>query len=222
MDPLFEERGGIVISPALHILWQPDERRAAIGRIQHGGERIGQGPHNLRRVRDAIPIAADSLERIVHAKRRVVEVFHLLQHGIGQAGQEGIPAQHQHRQTVGMSEARRRQQVRRAGARRGRAQHKPLTQPLLCITRSGESHTGFVLPTIERQSLAHAIKCLAQTGDISVAENAKAATADAHFFSINFNELIVEVADNGLGRGEADGGVRHGCLIPKKCFAVQL
>ncbi len=37
-----------------------------------------------------VPVAADTLEGIVHAQGGIAEVFHLLQDGIGQAGDVGI------------------------------------------------------------------------------------------------------------------------------------
>ena len=89
---LFKEFDRVVIGPALHILRKAKECRAAIGRVQHGGDCCGQRLNHLRRVADTIPVAADRLERVIHAESWIIEILHLLQHGVGQAGQECISA----------------------------------------------------------------------------------------------------------------------------------
>ena len=88
-----KEGGGIVISPALQILRQADKGRPTIGGVQHRGQSGRQGLQDLRGMRDAVPIAADSFEGVIHAEGRVPEMLQLLQHRIGQARQEGITAQ---------------------------------------------------------------------------------------------------------------------------------
>jgi hypothetical protein len=65
MGCLIKERQWVVIGPALNILRQTEKRRAAIGRVEHRRDGRWQGLNNLRGMGDAIPIAADSLERII-------------------------------------------------------------------------------------------------------------------------------------------------------------
>ena len=92
LDLFVKEPGRVVIGPALYVLWQADERRPAIGGVEHRCQSIGQRLYDLRRMRDAIPITGHGLEGIVHAERRVAEVFKLLQNRIGQAGLECVTA----------------------------------------------------------------------------------------------------------------------------------
>jgi hypothetical protein len=66
VDAAGEEGGGVVIGPALQILRQANEGGAAIGGVEHGGEGCGQGLQDLRGVGDAVPVAADRLEGVVH------------------------------------------------------------------------------------------------------------------------------------------------------------
>ena len=104
-----KERQWVIIGPALHILWQSDKRRTAIGRIQHGRQSRWQGLDHLRRMGDPIPIAAHRLKTIVEPERRIAKMLQLLQHGIGQTGQKRVATEHQHRQTVSMAQCSRGQ-----------------------------------------------------------------------------------------------------------------
>jgi hypothetical protein len=117
VDLLRKQLHRIVIGPALHILRQAEKRRAAIGRIEHGGNRRGQRLDDLRRMGDPVPIAADRLERIVQSHGRIAEMLKLLQHRVGQPGEKDVAAQHQHRQPVGMRQRGRCQKVGGARAR---------------------------------------------------------------------------------------------------------
>ena len=194
----FEHGQRIIISPALHILRQPKERRPTIGRVEHRGNGIGQGLDDLRGMRDPIPIAGHGLERIVHAECRITEMFELLQNRIGQTGYERITTQHQHGQAVGMRQRRCCEQIRCPRPGRGRTEHEPLTQPLLGIASGCKSHTLFVLPTVERQRFFMIIQRLAQTGDVAMAKDAKTASAQAPFIAIYFDVLGRQISDNRL------------------------
>ena len=105
MHFFLEEFHWVVIGPTLHILRQPEESRPAIARVQHCRNGGGQRLNDLRRMRDAIPIAADRFERVIHTKGRVIVVLHLLKNRVRQAGDEGIAAQHQHWQAIGMGQS---------------------------------------------------------------------------------------------------------------------
>ena len=78
-------------------------------------------------------------------------MLHLLQHRIGQAGDEGVTAQQQHGQTVGVGQGGGGQQIGGAGTRRGGAEHETLAQMLLGIGGSRKAHALFVLAAIDRQ-----------------------------------------------------------------------
>mmetsp|Transcript_7235 Transcript_7235/g.12045 ORF Transcript_7235/g.12045 Transcript_7235/m.12045 type:complete len:538 (+) Transcript_7235:1195-2808(+) len=201
---LLEPGGGIVIGPALHILRQTDEGRAAVGGVQHGGNGIGQRLDNLRRMGDPIPITHNGLEGVIHAKGRIAKVLHLLQDRIGQAGDVGVAAQHQHRQAVCMGQRGTGKQVRCPRARAGCTEHKALAQPLFGKSGSRKAHTLFVLAAIEGECVAHIIQGLAQAGDVAMAKDAKAAAAQPPFLPIDFYELVGQPADDRLGRGQPE------------------
>ena len=86
-----KKRLGIVIGLGLRVLAEGQEGRAAIGRIQHGGDRLGQGAQDLLRPGDAVPIAGHRLEGSRSRSRLGSrEMLHLLQHGIGNAAGEDV------------------------------------------------------------------------------------------------------------------------------------
>ena len=98
----------------------------------------------------------------------------LLQHRIGQAGQKGIPTQHQHRQSVGMRQSRRGEQIGCTRTSTGRAEHKPLAQPLFGVSCGRKPHALLVLSAVKRQRLTVVIKRFAKAGYIPMAKNTKA------------------------------------------------
>ena len=158
---------------------------------------------------DAVPIAHHGLERVVDAKGRVAEILHLLQHRVRQAGDIGVTAQKQHRQTVGMGKRGAGQQVGSPRTSTCGAEHKALAQPLLGITGGSKAHALFILAPVQRQLVAHCVQRLAQTGDIAMAKDAKAATAQAHFLTVDHDELVGQIADDGLCGGQANGLIGH-------------
>jgi hypothetical protein len=125
--------------------------------------------------------------------RRIAEMLELLQHRVGQPGQEDVAAQHQHRQPVGVRQRRRCQKI--GGARPGRrgAEHEALPEPLLGVGGRGKAHALLVLAAIERQFRTMIIERFAQAGDVAMAKNAEAAATQAHFLAVDFNELVGQV-----------------------------
>ena len=108
-----------------------------------------------------------------------------------------------------MSQCGRRQQICRAGASRGGAEHKPATQVILRISCRCESHALLVLATIERQSIPHLVERLTETGDISMPEDSKTAPTKSCARSVYFDELRVQVPNDGLRGRQANGLIRH-------------
>ena len=167
---------------------------------------------------DPVPVARDRLEGVVQAERGVAEMLQLLEHRVGQARQERVAAEHQHRQAVGMGERRGGQQVRRARSRARGAEHETLAQPLFGIGGRGEAHAHLVLAAIERQGVARVVQRLAEAGDVAVAEDAEAAAADAPFLAVDLDVLGGEMADDRLRRRQTDRVIGHGGSSPPDAF----
>ncbi len=111
----------------------------------------GQGLDDLCGVRDAVPVAGDALEGVIHLDRRVAEMFHLLQYGIRQSADIGVATEKQDGQAIGVGHSCRRHHVGRARARRGCCEHEAAAQLLLGIGNRGQCHGLFVLAPPERQ-----------------------------------------------------------------------
>jgi hypothetical protein len=89
-DCRFEPNRWIIKGLLLRVLAKRNESRAAIGRIEHGGDRLWQRRDDLRGQRDAVPVATDGLEGVVDGYRRVAEMLDLLEHRIGHSIRECI------------------------------------------------------------------------------------------------------------------------------------
>ncbi len=186
----------------------------AIGGVEHRGERRGQRLDDLGGVGDPVPEARHRLERVVQAERRIAVMLELLEHGVGQAREEGVAAEHQERQPVGVGQRRGGQEVGGAGPGARGAEHEALAQPLFGIGGGREAHAHLVLAAIERQRVARLVESLAEAGDVAVPEDAEAAAADAPLLAVDLDELRGEMADDRLRRGEADRVVGHGGSCP--------
>jgi hypothetical protein len=162
---------------------------------------------DLRGVGDPVPEAGDGFEGIVHAEGRIAEMFQLLQHRVGQAGDEGVAAQHQHRQAVGMGQRGCGQKVRRSRPGAGGAEHEALAQVVLGIGGGGKAHALFVLATVKREFITDGIKRLTQARHVAMAEDAETAAADAGLIPVDHDPLRHEPFDDGLGDGQADHAV---------------
>ena len=135
-------------------------------------------------------------------------MFDLLQHRVGQAAHISIATEKQDRQPVGVGHCRRRHHVGGAGSGRCRCKHEAAAEFLLGIGHSGECHGLFVLAAPQGQFIAVFIQGFAKANHIAMAENAKAAAAQALFHAIDFDKLVGKMADKGLRRGQANGAGR--------------
>ena len=164
---------------------------------------------------DAIPIAGHGLESIIQSERRIVEMFELLQHRIRQAGEEGVAAEHQQRQPVGMGERCGVEEIARARSGGCGGEHEAAAQMIFCVSSSGEAHALLILPTVEGQLVAHRIKCLAQTGDVAVTENTKTAATNARALPIDLDELVGKPTHDRLRCGQSQ-------ILPAQTVAFPL
>ena len=194
----FEELNGIVICPSLGVLWQGDKCGTAIRRVKHRADSRRQRLDDLCWMRDPVPVPAHRPEGIIQAKGRIVEVFDLLQHGVGQPRQVRVSAKHQDGQPVGMGKGGAGKEVRGAGSGGCSAEHETPSQPRLCVARRGEPHPLLVLAAIERQRVLDVGESLAEAGDIAVAEDAESSSANPVFGAVYLDELAFEKTHDGL------------------------
>ena len=140
-----------------------------------------------------------------HPTLTINEVLDLLKNGIRKARNERVSTEHQHRQPVRMCQGRGRQEVGRAGASRGGAEHEAAAEPGLGVSSGGKTHPLFVLAPVKRQAVLHVLQGFSEAGHIAMAENAEPAAAKAMLDPVDFDELIVQIAHDGLCHRQRDG-----------------
>ena len=197
-DLLLEERRGVVEGEFLGVLGKRDEGRAAVARIQHGGDGLRHRRDDLRRVGDPVPVARDRLEGVVHGGGGVAEVLDLLEHRIGQPVRERIARENQDRQAVGMGRARSRHHVERAGADRGRGDHDLATALGLGVADGGQRHGLLVLAAPGRQPVLDRFQRFREAGDVTVTEDREHTGEERNALAVNDGVLVANIADQGL------------------------
>ena len=211
---LLEELVRIVEGELLGILGERDEGRAAVARIEHGGDGLRHRGHELRRVGDPVPVARDRLEGVVHGDGGVAEVLDLLEHRVRQPVGEGIAREDQDRQAVGMGRARRRHHVERAGADGGGGDHDLPPAPGLGEADGGQRHGLLVLPAPGRQPVLDRFQRLREAGDVAVAEDREHAGEERNALAVQDGVLTAQIADQGLRHRQAYGISCHRSPLP--------
>ena len=209
-----EQPHGEVPGLGLHVLRQADEGRAAIGRVDHRGDRERQRLRDLRRARDAVPVARDRPERVVDGDRRLAEVLDLLQHGIGDARVERVAGQQQQRQAIGVGHRCGRDQVHGAGADRGRRCHQLPSPHRLGEADRGQRHALLVLAAVGGQHAARVVQRLAEARHVAVAEDAEHPGDERLLLAIHDGALGAQEAHDRLRRRQPDGLHRRASTVP--------
>ena len=201
---LVEERDREVVGLGLHVLRQAQEDRAAIGRVEHRGNRLRQARQQLRRARDPVPVPRHRAEGVVDGRRRRVEVLDLLQHRIGQAARERVAGQQQQRQPVRVGHRGGRDHVRGARSDRRGGDHDPAPAERLRVGHAGQRHALLVLAAEHRQLVARVVQRLAQRQHVAVPEDAEHAREQAVLLPVDVRLLGDQVAHQRLRRREPD------------------
>ena len=133
----------------------------------------GRRGDDLRRVADAVPIATDRLEGVVHRHRGIAEMLDLLQHRVWQPVGKRITGEQQHGQAVGVGHTRRGHHIQCSGPNR-RCRDHDLTPPLgLSEADGGQRHRLLVLSAPGRQRVLHGLQRFRQAGYVAMSENAE-------------------------------------------------
>ena len=204
VDAWLEEPRWEVVGLGLDVLREREERWPTRRRIEHRGQCLGEGPHDLRRLGDAIPVAGHRLEGVGHGDGRVAEVFDLLEDGVDDAVLERVAGQQQDRQPVGVGDGRRRHHVGRAWPDRGRGDHDPLATHRLGVGHGRERHRLLVLPAPCRQLVLDGLERLGQGRHVAVPEDAEHAGEDGDVVPVDHRPLSQQPAHDRLCGGQSD------------------
>ena len=194
-----------VVGLGLDILRQADERRAAVGRIEHRLDRERQRPCKLLGPGDPVPVPADHAERVVDRHGRVVETLDLLQHGVGDPALEGVPREKQDREPIRVGDPGGRDHVQGARADRRGRDHQLAPPRRLRVRDSGQGHPLLVLRAVGRKGRAGACERLPEAERIAVAEDREGAGEERGLPAVEHGPLRHEPAHDRLGSGQAHG-----------------
>ena len=92
----------VIVSLRLHVLWQGERHRPAVGRVGQHPQGLRQAFEDLLWASDAVPPARDRPKAIIDRDGRVAERLDLLQYGIGAPAREDVAGQEQQRESIGM------------------------------------------------------------------------------------------------------------------------
>ena len=207
MHPRAQKRQRAIERFGLRVLRQRQHGRAAIRRIEHRRHGLRQRRKQLMGIHNAIPITSDGAESVVDGRARIAEIFHLLQHRIGQAINKSVADQKQNRQAVGMGERGGGDHIRGAGADRTRGDENLPPSFRFGESRRGEPHPLLVLAAPSRQLIARGLQRLAQASHIAMPENGESAGEKRRRRAavIGFDLLRDEIFDQRLRGRESFG-----------------
>jgi hypothetical protein len=192
-DLRFKKDRRIIESDFLRILRKTDEGRAAIGRIEHGGNRLRQRLQQLFRQHDPVPVTHHGFERIIDGQRRIAEMLDLLKNRVRQAAGKGVAREKQNGQPVGHGDAGGRHHVQRPRANRCRSGHDLPAPFCLGKTDCGERHGLFVLPAPCRQSVLHRFQGFGKACDIAMPEDREDARKQRNALPVDLGKLVAQV-----------------------------
>ena len=171
VHPRGEHRHGEVVLLGLHVLRQAQHHRPGVGRVGEHAGHLRQRRQQLLRPGDPVEVARDRPERVVHARGRVAEVLHLLQHRVGAPAGERVAGQQQHRQPVGVGQTGRGHHVERPRTGRGRRRHHLPAVHRPREADRGQRHALLVLTAPGRQLVLDVVQRGAEPEHVAVPED---------------------------------------------------
>ena len=200
-----EERDRVGVRFGLDVLWQADERGAAVDWIEHRLDSERQRLHELLRPDDAIPVARHRPEGVVDGDRWRVEVLDLLQHGIRNPALEGVAGEEQDRQAIGVRDSGRGDHVRRARPDRRGRDHDLAAAPSLRESDCRVSHSLLALAAVRRQDVSRFLERAAEACHVAVTKDREHAGEERDFLAVDDRALRDNEPDDRLSHRQLDG-----------------
>ena len=200
---LGEELVRVVIGLRLHVLRQRErDRPGRRGTHQHAHRREGGGD-DLLRTRDAVPVARDGLERVIHRHVAAVRHLELLQDRIGNTRGEDVARKQKDREAIHRRKGGAGDHVGRPGTDGARAGEglKPILHSR--VADRGMHHRLLVPRHVVRQQLGTLEERLADPGDVAVTEDAPATREEPLLDPVALHVLRREETNQRLGHGQA-------------------
>ena len=207
-----EQRLGVVVRLRLHVLRQTNRHRAGLGRVGQDAHGRGQCTQQLVGAVDAVPVAADRFEAVVHRDVLGVLGLQLLQDRRDVAPGEDVTRQQQHRQAIDRRGRGTREHVGRAGSN-GRGAGERLQTVLHLGVADGDMDLRLFVARLVVAELRHLLECLADAGHIAVTEDAETTGKERLLRAIALHVLILQKSDDRLGHGQTPGRLAHGDVL---------
>ncbi len=185
VDLLLEEACRIVVCLGLDVLGKCEEDGATGGGVEHHRECLRERLDHLLGAADPVPVAGHRLEGVRGGGSWVLEVLHLLQHGVDDAMLERVAGEQHHGHAVGMRGCCGGDHVGAAWADRGAGNHDPASPHRLAVGNGGQGHGLLVLAPVGGKLFLHRLESLGQTGHIAMTEDAEETGEDADLFTVD-------------------------------------
>ena len=189
---------GKVVRLGLHVLRERERHGTRLRLVDEDAHRRQCRGHQLLRPFDAIEVARHRFQGVVDRDVAAPGILQLLQDRIGTPRCEHISGQQQHGQPVHGRQRGAGDEVRRAGADRGRACER--REPVLHAreTDGGVNHRLLVACLVVRQQIGVLVQRLADSGDVAVPEDPEAPFEEPLLDSVPLDVLRGEEPDERL------------------------
>ena len=155
----------------LDILRQRERHRAALRRVGQHGNGARQGGQELVWRDDAIKVTRNGAQTIDGRDVTVLEVFDLLQDGVGCARDKDVAREQQDRQAIDVRRTSGRHEIRTPRPDRRRDRHHAATEMRLGISDGGQRHALLVVRAVGREGLLDRMQRFPQTGHVAMPED---------------------------------------------------
>ena len=192
----------VVVRLGLDVLGQRERHRAGIrgaGEHAHGGERRRD---QLLRTRDAVPVARDGCEGVVHARVAARRNLELLQDRIRKTRRENIARQEEHGQAIHRSERRTGEHVGRARPDGAGAGERLQAIFVACVPDGRVHHRLLVARHVIREQFGRLEEGLADPSHVAVPEDPPDPREEWLFDAVALDMLRREEPDERLRHRE--------------------
>ncbi len=169
---LGEELVRPVVGLGLYVLGEREGDRARLHRVGEDAHGLQGGRDQGFRAGDAVEVPRDRAQTVVDRHVSGVRRFQLLEDRVGDPGGEGVAGQQQDGEVVDGREGGAGHEVRRARADGGGHGVGGETVGLPRVTDRRVHHGLLVAALVERHRVGVLDQCLAEPGDVAVAEDA--------------------------------------------------
>ena len=182
----------------LDVLRKGQRDGAGLSLVGKHAHRLHRGVDDLLRTGDAVEVARDRPEAVVHGDVALPGHLELLKHWVRPARRENVAGQEQHREPVDSCERRARDHVGGSGPDRGRASERAQAVVHARVARSRMHHRLLVASLVVGEQIRPLEERLADPAHVAMAEDPEAAADEAVLNAVALDVLVGQELDQGL------------------------